>query len=189
VRLSGFFVFLILLLTACASATVPTPTPQIEANQVPANESASDWRNISLRDVHTGETFTLGSFAGKTILVHPMAMWCINCRMHQRSLRDNVIPQLDQEQFVFISLDIETNAADADLAEYADNENFDWVFAVATPEMMESLVAEFGQSVTVPPTQPHFIIRPDGSTTELLNGTPQPDEYVALLQEANQVGM
>jgi hypothetical protein len=99
-------------------------------------------------------------------------------------LRDNVVPQVNTENVVFLSLDIETAASAADLATYAESNSFPWVFAVATPELLAALVQEFGQSVTVPPSQPHFIIRPDGSTTGLMTGNPPPDEVLRMLQDA-----
>jgi hypothetical protein len=101
-------------------------------------------------------------------------------------LRDDVIPALDADEFVFLSLSVETNAADSALAAYADAESFNWVFAVATPELMSALVSEFGQAITFPPNTPHFIIRPDGSTTSLLTGTPAPAAYIELLRAASR---
>ena len=94
-----------------------------------------------------------------------------------------MVPQINGEDVVFLSLDIETASQDADLAAYADSNSFPWLFAVATPELMGALVQEFGQSVTVPPSQPHFIIRPDGSTTGLMTGNPSPDEVLQMLQD------
>jgi hypothetical protein len=99
-------------------------------------------------------------------------------------LRDNVLPQMNPDEFVFISLEIEANSQPADLAVYAQDNGFPWLFAVASQEMMTALVEEFGRTVSVPPSQPHFIIAPDGSTTGLLTGSPPPDETIRQLQEA-----
>ncbi|HYO89342.1 MAG TPA: hypothetical protein VER79_11880 [Candidatus Limnocylindrales bacterium] len=91
---------------------------------------------------------------------------------------------MNPDEFVFISLDVETNSRETDLAAYAEDNGFPWLFAVTTPEMMAALVQEFGPSISVPPSQPHFIISPDGTTTGLLTGNPPPEETIQMLQEA-----
>jgi len=88
----------------------------------------------------------------------------------QRRLRDDVLPQFPSDDVVFISISVETNVRSENLAEYARDENFNWQFAIATSEMMISLVDTFGRDVSNPPRQPDFIIRPDGTTTDLLLG-------------------
>lgn len=95
-----------------------------------------------------------------------------------------MVPQVNGEDVIFLSLDIETSSQDASLAAYADENEFPWLFAVATPDVISALVQEFGQAVTISPSQPHFIIRPDGSTTGLMTGNPSPDEVLQMLQNA-----
>jgi len=102
--------------------------------------------------------------------------------MSQRRLRDEVVQNFDEDTVVFLSISIETNAEASRLAQYADDENFGWQFAVATPEMVQQLTAQFGRTVTVPPRQPHFILRPDGSTTDLLLGNPPANQTIELIQ-------
>ena len=199
-RLSIILAGLIVLLTACAPAASPPPTtapptdtapPPTEGAAAPATTPAQEvfaarpaWQLLPLRDARTGESFSFADFAGQTVYVHPMATWCTNCRASQRSLRDNVVPQVNNDEVVFVSLDIETASQDDVLASYAENNSFPWRFTVATPELIAGLVEAFGPSVTVPPSQPHFIIRPDGSTTGLMTGNPTPDEVLSQLQEA-----
>jgi hypothetical protein len=96
-------------------------------------------------------------------------------------LRDNVIPQVDADETVFVSFTIETGDTDANMAAYQAENGFDWIFAVATPELLAGLTQQFGLNVTIPPTQPHFIIYPDGSTSSLLTGIPDPAETIRML--------
>jgi cytochrome oxidase Cu insertion factor (SCO1/SenC/PrrC family) len=96
-------------------------------------------------------------------------------------LRDNVIPQVNSEDVVFVSFTVETNDTDANMAAYQDENDFDWAFAVATPELISGLTTQFGAFVTIPPSQPHFIIYPDGTTTGLLTGMQDPAETLRLL--------
>ncbi|HRQ38824.1 MAG TPA: redoxin domain-containing protein [Chloroflexota bacterium] len=141
------------------------------------------WQTIALTDVRTGQTFTLADFAGKTVFVETMATWCSNCRR----LLGNVATargQMAGEDVVFVALSVETNISDAALADYTEQTGFDWTFAVASPAMLQELAAVFGQSITNPPSTPHFVIRPDGSYTDLATGIKSPDAIISQLQEA-----
>lgn len=141
------------------------------------------WQTIALTDVRTGQAFTLADFAGKTVFVETMATWCSNCRR----LLGNVAAarsQMAGEDVVFIALSVETNISDAALADYTGQTGFDWTFAVASPELLQELAATFGTSIINPPATPHFVIRPDGSYTDLATGIKSPDAIISQLQEA-----
>lgn len=140
----------------------------------------TSWRDLPLTDAKTGETFSLGDFAGETVYVEPMATWCANCRQQLGNVRE-AKEQLGDE-VTFVALSVETTLGAEDLARYAEDQGFDFTFAVMTPEVLRALAAEFGQSITSPPSTPHFVIRPDGTTSELLTGFSTPDEIVAAVQ-------
>lgn len=139
------------------------------------------WQTISLTDVRKGEVFTIADFSGKTIFVEPMATWCTNCRRQLGNVSE-ARAALNDENAVFIALSVETNLSDEALANYTEETGFDWVFAVATPELVQELAASFGQSITNPPSTPHFIVRPDGSFTDLVTGIESPEEIISSLQ-------
>lgn len=138
--------------------------------------SGPEWLALPLTNARSGETFTLADFSGKTVFVETMATWCSNCR---RQLQ-NVSAAKGQlgDDVIFVALSVETNISDAELARYADNEGFDWLFAVATPELLQKLADEYGRAILNPPSTPHFIVRPDGSTTDLVTGIDSPDTLV-----------
>lgn len=50
---------------------------------------------------------------------------------------------------------------------------------MTSPELLRALATDFGQSIATPPATPHFIIYPDGSTSELLTGPSTPDAIIA----------
>jgi len=141
------------------------------------------WLALELTDARTGDVFTLGDFAGRTVFVEPMATWCSSCRRQMTVLRD-VIAGLDPDAFAFVGLSVETALAPADLARYADAQGFGWTFAVATPELLRALTASFGFSVANPPATPHFIVRSDGTVGELSTGFRNAEQLVAALAEA-----
>ncbi len=157
-----------------------------EMDEEMAMSNAPAWMSIALTDVRTGETFTLADFAGKTVFVEPMATWCTNCRQQLGNVAAAKAQLGDSEDVVFVSLSVETNIGNGDLANYTEETGFDWVFAVATPEMLISLADTFGQTITNPPSTPHFIIRPDGSTTDLATGYEGPEELLQNIEAASQ---
>lgn len=177
---------LIIILAACSSAAAPAPTnvpSQPESASVPAEAAASRpaWQTIPLTNARSGETFTLADFAGRTVYVEPMATWCTNCRaqMHR------VVPVYEElrsdSSYAFVSLSVGENVSDADLAAYADREGFNWIFAVAPPEMLAELSSAFGGAALTPPSTPHFIIWPDGTDSGLKTGAESTDELRAAL--------
>ncbi len=141
------------------------------------------WQQLSLTDARTGETFTLADFSGKTVFVEPMATWCTNCRRQLGNVRD-ARAQLNDEDVVFIGLSLETNISDAELAQYQSDQGYDWTFAVMSPEILQQLADAFGRSITSAPSTPHFVIRPDGSTTELVTGIESADQILQQIQAA-----
>lgn len=192
---------LIALITACSPAastptasTISTPvvtpdtaTESAESSPVEdalrAGEARPAWATMELVNAATGVTFTLSDFPDKTIYVEPMATWCTNCRRQQGDVR-TVREQLGEANYVYISLSVEPNDTTPGLAQYAVRENFPWIFAIAPPDMIRELVAQFGRTITNPPSTPHFIISPSGSVSQLSTGHHSVDQLVAQLTTA-----
>lgn len=156
------------------AASNDAPTTAVTIDSAPAasaDYAGPDWTHLTLTNSATGETFTLADFVGKTVWVEPMASWCTNCLGQQRLVKE-AIRELGNaaSDYVFISLSVEPNDTDAILAEYAVRHEFDWLFAVATPEMVQALVEYYGRTITSPPSTPHFILGPQGTPTVLSTG-------------------
>lgn len=163
---------------AQVAPTVIEPTVE-QAPQVAAVERPA-WQTIPLTNARTGETFTLADFAGKTVFVEPIATWCTNCRAQLQDVR-SVRDQIGTDNFVFIALSLETQLTDSDLADYADRQGFDWTFAVMSEELLQELTGTFGRALASAPSTPHFIIRPDGSFTQLKTGQESASQIAAEL--------
>lgn len=142
------------------------------------------WHFLPLTNARTGEVFTLADFGGRAVYVEPMATWCSKCREQLDILRD-VRAQPGGDQPVFIALSVETDVSNDDLARYADAAGFDWLFAVATPELLRELSATFGRTITNPPATPHFVLRPDGTTDGLTTGIHSAE---SILREVSAAG-
>lgn len=140
------------------------------------------WQTLAVTNAATGESLSLGDFKGKTVFVEPMATWCSNCRAQQGNVRE-AKAQLGDD-VVFVGLSLETTLPAESLARYAQDNGFDWTYAVMSEELLAGLVDEFGRSITSAPSTPHFIIRPDGSFSELSTGIHSVEEIIAQVQEA-----
>ena len=141
-----------------------------------------EWQTISLVNARTGESFTLSDFGDKYVFVESMATWCTNCRRQQDTLA-GIMGEVPDD-FVFVGLSVETNISAADLADYQDRQGYGWNFAVMTPDMLAQLVEQFGRTVSNPPSTPHFIIRPDGSVSELHTGFDSAAELMQMFEAA-----
>jgi hypothetical protein len=119
------------------------------------------WQTVALRDVRTGEPFTIGDLAGSLVVIEPMAIWCSNC-LRQQEAASKALAALDSDQIAYVSLDIDPSEAEADLARYADEHGFDWRFAVAPRELSRALAQTFGDQVLSPPSTPRILVTPDG---------------------------
>lgn len=140
------------------------------------------WQTMALTNARTGETFTLADFMGKTVFVETMATWCTNCRQQLGNVK-SAVARADSEQAIFVAISVETNLTAETLAQYADNNDFPWTFAVATPEMVQALAATFGPTIANPPATPHFLIYPDGSHGDLVTGYESGDQILATIAE------
>ncbi len=138
------------------------------------------WQTMALTDARTGATFTLADFAGKTVFVETMATWCTNCRQQLGNVKD-AAARADTAQVVFLAISVETDLVAETLANYANDNSFDWTFAVATPELLRALAETFGQTIANPPATPHFLIYPDGAHGDLVTGIESSDEILASL--------
>ena len=152
--------------------------PSVDLSALPA------WQTVALTNARTGESFTLADLNGQTVFVEPMATWCSNCRKQLQNVGDARATVGDDA--VFIALSLETNIDDAKLAEYAEQQGFDWTFAVMSEEILQLLADEFGRTIANAPSTPHFVIRPDGSFTELVTGIESPEEIVEQINSAMQ---
>ena len=174
------------LFALCAALVLPALLGMDGLRALSTAEAQADrpaWLAMPLANARTGETFTLADFQGRAVYVEPMATWCTNCRQQLQTVRD-VRGQVG-DQFVFVGLSVETDISSEALARYADEQGFDWTFAVMTPEMLRELSATYGRTIANPPATPHFVIRPDGSAGSLSTGQHSAEALVQELAAAS----
>jgi len=157
-----------------AGGTTPTPDPTAGADSemggaatTPAVQGAeptavenTDWRSVELSPVRREESITVADFE-KPVVLEAFAVWCPVCTRQQERLAD-----LD-DSVVTVSIDVDPNENAERVRTHAEDEGFDWRYAVAPPAMVDSLVDAFGRTVTNPPSAPVVVACPDGDATLL----------------------
>ena len=137
---------------------------------------ARDWRSIEITNVLTGDNYILSEI-NKPILLESFAVWCPTCRKQQEKIKDlHEEPGYSKEDIVSISLDTDPNEDEDKVIKHANKNNFDWIFAVSSIEMTESLIDEFGLTVVNAPSAPVVLICPGGNARLLKNGVKSVEE-------------
>lgn len=171
--------------TPDAAATVdppgtvgPTPRPTDDPTSAArAVLESKPWAVATLTDVETDRPFRIADFAGRTVFVEAMAIWCSNCRAQQARFRD-ALARLDPAVVAYVVLTVDPGETGEALARYKTQQGFTGTYAVAGREVAAALVAEFGPNAINPPAVPLVIVRPDG-TIEFRTGAKSADEIVA----------
>lgn len=147
---------------ACGGATSSGSTEPEATIAASAAPSIPDWYGFAMTDVRTGQTFTIGDFAGKVVLIEGMAQWCPNCRAQE----DEVIKLHEMlgnpGDLVSVSLDVDVNEDDASLRKYAASLGYDWYFAVAPLAVARALGNLYSAQFLNPPVAPMLLIDRDG---------------------------
>lgn len=134
--------------------------------------------DYALTDVRSGETFTLGELAtDKPVLVETMAIWCTTCLSQQRQ----VVQAHQLTDFHSVGIDVDPHEDPADLAAYANREEFDWRFAIAGADLARLLTDAYGFGVTNPPSTPTLVVTGDGIRALEFGRIRSPEELVAEL--------
>lgn len=187
--LLGFAIAGLTLLGACSSSpegpsaeTTNTNSSVTASNTT--NNSGAKLTDVVVTDAMTGKPFKLSDLAGKTVLVEPMATWCPKCKTQLQNVKQ-ARTELGDQDYAFVAISVEPDLPRAELAQYAKAEGFDWTFAIATPEMLQALEKQFGQTAVAPPATPHFIIKPNGEVSDLSTGAVAPDALIARLKQAS----
>lgn len=95
----------------------------------------------------------------------------------QRSLR-LAIPELGTEDYEFVSISVDIVAQPEEIEVYSIQYEFDWIFTVASEEFLRNFIDQYGRAVITTPNMVHFVIQPDGTITQMYQGSPSPDQLI-----------
>ena len=211
-RLPAFLVANACLAVACSSAggsafpasalpvspEAPTPTPVGQAptgspTAGPSGPSSTaptiaapvidaTWAQAELTDAATGRTFRIADLAGKTVIVEPMAIWCVNCLAQQGDVY-KALEELDPERVAYVLLDVDPNETEAALADYRTQNGFTGTYAIAGRETARALAEDFGDQVLNPPSTPMILIGTDGRVSFTDFGHKPPETILQLARD------
>ena len=159
-----------------SAGTTPAPTED-PAAAARAALASRPWATATLTDVETNLPFTISEFAGRTVFVEAMAIWCTNCRQQQARFAE-ALGRLDPAKVAYVVLTIEPSENANELARYEATNGFSGTYAVAGRDVSAALEAEFGSNVLNPPTVPLVVITPSGEVS-FRTGGESVDEIVA----------
>jgi hypothetical protein len=197
----NLMLLLTLLLAACGSSTpdamMDKPTEEVMMEETteeamphetakPTEEAMMEspaWFGASLKDVRSGDTFTLNDFKGKVILVETMAVWCSTC--YQQQVQIKALHELlgMREDFVSVSLDIDPNEDESTLAGYTQqNSQFDWRYAITGSDIAREIGNDFGDQFLNPPSAPVLVIDRHGVAHPLPYGLKSAEDLMEMIQ-------
>jgi len=138
------------------------------------NSEQKSWMDFELEDVTTGETFKISDFKGKKVVLETFAVWCPTCTKQQREIKE--LHSRIGEEFVSITIDVDPNESADNVRAHVERNGFDWLYAVASPEMTRSLIDEFGTIIINAPSAPIVLINEDGTARLLGRGVKSADK-------------
>jgi len=146
--------------------TVPADTADVEAPDINTADLPG-WLTAELKDVRTGDTFTIAQF-DKPVLLESFAVWCPTCKKQQNKLKD--LHEEIGDDVVSIGLDTDPNEDETKVLDYANDNGFNWRYAVSPTAMTQGLIDEFGVNVVNAPQAPVILICEDNSFELLKRG-------------------
>ena len=195
----GTLIFAALVVSACSLAPVEPAGSAVDSVPVaeessgealpPEQESQSapqvtqpGWYAMELTDVNTGSVFRVADLQGKVVLVETMAVWCSNCFRQQLEVKELHDLIGDREDFVGLGIDIDPNESVPQLTGYVKENGFDWLYAVASTELINEISDLYGPQFLNPPSTPMLIIDKQGEANLLPFGIKSADELLEFLQ-------
>lgn len=140
-----------------------------------------DWYSSELTDVNTGMVFRVADYQGKVILVETMAIWCPKCLTQQKEV-DRLHDILGgRDDFVSLGINTDPNENSAQLSAYIKNNGFDWLYVVASNELINEIGELYGSQYLNPPSTPMLIIDKQGETHLLPFGIKTAEELQSSL--------
>jgi len=157
-------------------AMMEEPTEEMMEKSDEAMMDTPAWFGVSLTNVSTGENFTISDFKGKVVLVENMAIWCSNCKQQQNQVKALHEALEMNKDLVSIGLDIDPNENSADLKTYIENNNFDWIYAVAPGDVINEFGTLYGNQFLNPSSTPILIIDRKGQAHPMPFGIKSAEE-------------
>jgi cytochrome oxidase Cu insertion factor (SCO1/SenC/PrrC family) len=171
----------------------PTPDAMMQDMSTPdamaqptegAMMEAPAWFGASLKDVRSGDSFTINDFKGKVVLVETMAVWCTTCYQQQTQIKKLYESLGMRDDLVIVSLDVDPNEDETVLAKYTQkNDGFGWHYAVAGADAAREIGKDYGDQFLNPPSAPMFVIDRHGVAHPLPFGVKSAEDLMKAIQQ------
>ncbi|HNS82830.1 MAG TPA: TlpA disulfide reductase family protein [Methanolinea sp.] len=126
------------------------------------------WRTIELRDVQTGETFSVASLSGKPVILYTFTVSCPICTLQQKEI--SAFKKEHGEDVAVIGIDIDPKEEEAVLKSHIEKNGFLGYYTLSPPGMAGSLTERFGPVVVTPASAPVILVCPGGDARLLGTG-------------------
>jgi hypothetical protein len=140
------------------------------------------WLSAALRNVKTGETFSIEEYKGRVVLVETLAMWCSNCLRQQTQVQDLHALVGEHADFVSLGLDIDPNEEAEMLKGYTERNGFDWLYAISPQLVSRDIGNKYGEQFLNPTSTPMLIVDRHGEVHTLRFGIKSAEELYAILE-------
>ena len=159
--------------------SVGTVVTENESEQpVQPESSFPAWYSTPLTDVNTGKVFTVEENLGKVILVETLATWCSNCYKQQTEVVRFHDLLGERDDFISLGIDIDPNEDIVLLTGYVSKNGFDWLYVVASGEMIDEISLLYGPQFLNPPSTPMLLIDRKGNAHPLNFGIKSAEELI-----------
>jgi thiol-disulfide isomerase/thioredoxin len=147
------------------------------------SEENSGWKSIVLTDVLTDTTYSISELSDKPVLVESFAVWCPKCTSQQREIKKLHADTSFGDSFYSIALNTDQNEDALKVKNHAESNGFDWRYSVASQEMTNLLVDEFGLGIASAPSVPVVLVCPGNQEAHLLkSGVKKSAELKSLIE-------
>jgi thiol-disulfide isomerase/thioredoxin len=153
---------------------------EIQDNEPEVLESNPIWKTTILTDVISKKQFSIEDKSGEVILLESFAVWCPTCKKQQDIMKEFHKANPD---VVTISLNTDPNEDESKVLEFANENGFDWYYAVSPSDMTQSLIDDFGVGVVNAPAVPIVLICENGNSHLLDRGLKQVEEIETSITE------
>jgi thiol-disulfide isomerase/thioredoxin len=131
-----------------------------------SGEGDAAWRTAELRTVRGDESFTIAGLKSP-VVIQSFAVWCPKCQRQSEQLAEVT------DSVTVVGLNTDPNEDAGKVRAHAEENGFDWRFAVSPSAMTDSLVEAFGTTITNAPSTPVIVACGDGDAeffSESVNG-------------------
>lgn len=140
------------------------------------------WISAEMIDVNSNSNFRISDYLGKVVLVETMAIWCPKCLSQQQEVLKlkSLLPA--GTEVISVALDVDPNENEAQLASYAMQNGFNWLYAVAPVNVADEISSLYGNQFLNPTATPMLIIDKQGGQHPLPFGKKTAQDLYNALQ-------